>query len=912
MLQGLYDITPLEPLVAQGYTLLTPNHRLARRIKAQWDARRRAAGEQTWEPLAVFPVEAWLQAQWELAASRDLVPAVTPLGTAQTLELWRQVIREQERQADGFHLLSPSAIAELASQARDLLLRWRIDISARDIRQLFTLDGDCLSFLQWLERFEERMAQAGQCTQADCLAQLPALAGLLPPSRVALVEVDTLAPLLRAALAAMCPQIEEIAPPPGIADRLVHAFSDKRAELQALAAWAVELHRAAPDTTIGIVLSDMNRDRVSLEYLLRREFDCLGQHYTSLPVNFSTGISLAQAPLARDALAVLAMGLQQTTIPAIEGLLRSRFLELPDSQTALAQRFLRQLYAQGRAVVAIADVRSVANHLHPAGGTELVLGQYLNALSGMPELQGKASPSVWQQRFSEILGLWGWPGGGALDSLEYQQLALWQRTLDDFRAFDHVCGPIPFSDALTLLRDSCRRQAFLPQTADSPVQVLGPLEAAGLSFDHMWLCGMQGSEWPASPRPNPLIPVGLQTRLLMPHASAEREWAFASTLLGQYSRSSRVLHASYCRQVDGVPELPSALLCDFTEQTLPALPVVPALWLQGHSAGSLVELADHKAPRFETQRPCGIRGGSRLLEDQSHCPFRAFARHRLETEPLPALHVGLSAGQRGALLHEALRALWGELGDSFALQGLAADQENTIVAAAARAAIATVPAPLRRRTGAAYWRIERTRLAALLHEWLIVERQRSSFSVVERERDISFELAGLQIQLRADRIDQLPDGSHVIIDYKTGSCGVQDWLGERPALPQLPLYGIASSQTVSSLAFARVSPRDCRFTGLGSIAAAPGISTDIAGALKSRTNAKDWPELTLHWRATLTRLAQEFIAGAAEVDPLTPASCSACGLQPLCRVEHSPDEPMHYPGEHEAGDDTTQGSVTQV
>ena len=45
MVQGLYDIAPLEPLVAQGYTLLTANYRLARRIKAEWDAQKIAEYE---------------------------------------------------------------------------------------------------------------------------------------------------------------------------------------------------------------------------------------------------------------------------------------------------------------------------------------------------------------------------------------------------------------------------------------------------------------------------------------------------------------------------------------------------------------------------------------------------------------------------------------------------------------------------------------------------------------------------------------------------------------------------------------------------------------------------------------------------------------------------------------------------
>jgi ATP-dependent helicase/nuclease subunit B len=61
---SFYDIAPLEPLIEQGYTLLTPNFRLARRIKSQWDARCLTGGARVWEPLAVKPLVCWLLEQW--------------------------------------------------------------------------------------------------------------------------------------------------------------------------------------------------------------------------------------------------------------------------------------------------------------------------------------------------------------------------------------------------------------------------------------------------------------------------------------------------------------------------------------------------------------------------------------------------------------------------------------------------------------------------------------------------------------------------------------------------------------------------------------------------------------------------------------------------------------------------------
>lgn len=887
MAQGLFDITPLESLIENGYSLLTPNYRLARRIKAEWDAQRVAAGDRVWAPLLVQPLPSWLLRQWELAVSLDLVPPLTPLGSAQALELWRQVISQQERQSPDYHLLRPTAAAELASLARETLQRWQVNTHDTGIRQLFELDRDCSTFLHWLTLFEQRLAASGQCTLVDCLAQLPSLSGHLPAARVALLEFGEIAPTERAALRALSTEVLEINLQAGPGERLLHSFSDPRAELQSVAAWAAGLYRTSPTATIAIVLSDMGRDRVALEYLLRREFDCLGENYNSLPVNFSTGITLVQAPMVRDALAVLALGLQQTTVPAVVALLQSRFLDLPDAQSGLAQRFVEQLYTQGREVLAVANLRNAATRVNLGDEQGLVLGRYLSDMYTMSALRGRMRPSKWAARFTELLSQWGWPGTQSLDSLEFQQLELWYCTLDEFRAYDAVCGLIDFSDALRLLRECCNRQISQPQTADSAVQVLGPLEAAGLTFEHLWLCGLQAASWPAAPHPSPFIPLSLQALLHMPHASTEREWTFSKALLDQYARCSKTVHASFCRQVDGVPDQPSALLSDFSHQAMLNPQLVASQWTQSFAVRVLEEVADHSAPHLDPAQQSTLQGGSGLLEDQSQCPFKAFALHRLRVEPLGSFNVALSASDRGSLLHAALFTLWGEIGDSAALLALNDIQQKQTVESAVRVAISTIAPSQRRTLGKTFWQLEEQRLALLLNEWLAVERQRSSFSVVQLEQELTLGLAQLHIKLRVDRVDQLPDGSRVIIDYKSGTGTVQDWLGDRPARPQLLLYGIAEPDTAAALAFAQVRPRDCRYVGLGRVAAANGIGTDISRAVKSRMNASDWHSLNDRWRENLERIASEFIGGEAQVQPLTPLTCTRCGLQPLCRVERS-------------------------
>ncbi len=891
MTRVLYDISPLVPLVDSGFVLLTPNYRLARRIKSEWDAHQARSGATVWEPVPVQPLESWLQQQWQRAVALGLLPPLLEINTGQSLELWQQVIAKEESDADQYHLLRPAAAAELASQARETLLRWQVDTTQAGIRQLFGMDTDCATFLRWFDLYERRLAAAGQCMPVDCIRQLVSCEGKLPRARVALLEFDDVPPLYRTVVAALSEQLLEIAPAGEAGARHIYAFSDKRAELQAVARWAADTNRGQPSASLGIVLSDMATDRVALEYLLRREFDCLGENYTSLPVNFSTGISLDQAPVVRDALAALALVGPRTTVAAVLALLRSRFLDLPDAGTPLANYFVSRLFDAGRQELETADLRHMASAVRLGDQRGLSLGRHLLAVSTMRELRQRASPSAWIEHFCAVLAVWGWPGAGPLDSLEFQQVELWYRTLDEFRRYDAVCAPVDFDRALALLRSSCARQMSQPQTADCNVQVLGPLEAAGLAFDQLWLCGMQAGRWPAPARPNPFIPQSLQRRLQMPHATAEREWLFAAGLLEQYTRSTPVLHASYCRQLDDVPELPSALLDGFVPAQPTPATALDAQWTQQWQQRQLERIDDARAPPLEGDEAATVGGGSGLLEDQSQCPFRAFAKRRLQVEPLAGFTLALSAADRGSLLHDALNALWGSIGDHQALMALTDATEAQVVAEAVQGAILAFPAGRRRQLGSAYWQLEDQRLAALLREWLAVERMRGEFVVSQREQDVELALGQLQLRLRVDRIDTLPDGSQVIIDYKSGVSRVQDWLGERPAKPQLLLYGIAAPDTAAVLAFAQVRPRDSRFVGLGRVEAAPGIATDIEKVVKERMAATDWDSLNARWRENLERLAVEFLAGDARVDPLENASCSWCGLQPLCRIGAAEEEP---------------------
>ena len=206
-----------------------------------------------------------------------------------------------------------------------------------------------------------------------------------------------------------------------------------------------------------------------------------------------------------------------------------------------------------------------------------------------------------------------------------------------------------------------------------------------------------------------------------------------------------------------------------------------------------------------------IAGGTSLIRDQVACPFRAFARHRLNLPSLQPIVIGISASERGAFLHEALFRLWRQLESSDALASLSPSAEKNLIEEAVTAAMQQTESAceargysLRERVGSACWQLEQQLCVDLLAQWLGHERERSaSFRVVEMEQNQTLQVEGLSLTLRPDRIDEFEDGRRAVIDYKTRAPSRTRWLGERPQEPQLPLYSLLDPK-IQGIAFAEL------------------------------------------------------------------------------------------------------------
>jgi ATP-dependent helicase/DNAse subunit B len=297
-----------------------------------------------------------------------------------------------------------------------------------------------------------------------------------------------------------------------------------------------------------------------------------------------------------------------------------------------------------------------------------------------------------------------------------------------------------------------------------------------------------------------------------------------------------------------------------------------------------VEFSDFSRVPF---RQGVAQGGSSVLTYQSQCPFKAFAIARLGARDWEPAEVGLTAPQRGQLLHAVLHKVWGGPPDGIRSLGeLVAqkDLEGSVQKHVHQVFRTDVPDAVRDRMPPQYLELEERRLIRVVKEWLEYESVRVPFIVADTEAEHNTTIAGLTLNLRLDRIDRLKDGSLLVIDYKTGDVSPKTWELPRPEDVQLPLYAsFGLDDKLGGLVFAKVRIGNQEFSGR-----VDDANANLLNGLKSSSSLVKSPlttEQRNEWREYIEKLAKEFLAGRAEVDPRDyPQTCERCGLQAICRI----------------------------
>ncbi len=842
---------------AARVTVVTPNARLSRELSREFDQGQIEKGLPVWETADVLTLDQFVERLYEDALYSDIAAKLPLLLTdAQSQALWEAAIRASEW--GGALLAVPQAAGDCV-KAWGLAHEWRIAGGLGN----FPGNDDARAFIEWSRDYAKRCEREGNTDAArlaDVVAPLLEESALRKPKLLVAYAFDVVTPQEREFLEACAKDGIEVlscAPEGRQSKPGRRVFPSAREELDAAAQWArAKLEAGAK--RIGVVVPELGQRRKEVARVFARTLhpahNLPSAERKVLPFNISLGAPLADYPLVRAALSILELAAGEIPFEQASKLIRSPFVG--GAEPEMAKRALLDAALRKRAPARV----TLGKLVGLIAGCP-VLRQRLEAVFAVPK-KDSAAPHDWGRHFTALLDATGFPER-SLDSDEFQARAKFNETLAEFAKLERVVPKLSFGQALAQLRRLCVETLFQAETPDAPVQVLGVLESAGLEFDCLWVSGLTDEAWPLHAKPNPFLPPALQKKAGIPAASPEATLERGKRITEGWLGAASEVVVSYPAHEEDRDLLASPLISGVASLLeTPATRTYARYRDKIFSARRVETVPDGQAPALATKSP---RGGTRILSDQAACPFRAFARHRLAAQALEEPVEGLDNRARGQLLHTLMKELWTELKGSTGLQG----NVEPVIERAAKAAVAQA------KLEEPFAGLERKRLAKLAREWLAVERERDPFEVVAIEEKRSLAAGGLEFSGRIDRMDKLAAGGHALLDYKGGTTSRQDWLGERPEEPQLPIYAVNAKEDVAAVAFAKLKTGDLRFSGYAR----------EKGLLPKVEIYRDWIGLVAGWKQELEALGSGFASGDARVDPKKLLqTCRYCDLQPLCRV----------------------------
>jgi ATP-dependent helicase/nuclease subunit B len=883
--------------LGQGAIVVTGNERAARALRRGWDQRNRAVGLASWAPAAARSWDSWTAALWrELVIAGNATQML--LNRTQEHAVWRTILEADEELAS---LRSVDSLAEMAAEA------WRLLSNYEGQRRLRTTAGgaDTRAFQRWARRFEQVGRTEGFLAQAQLEERLREALNsaaknelmMFPAGGVVLVGFDGMTPaqmMLVEALRSAGVAVEELQPVVATERRMLVEAADEQEELSVAARWVRKFLEEQPEVKVAVIVPGLEKqrneiDRVFREVLAPELQDIRAANETG-PFEFSLGIPLAEMPMVATALDLLRWAVEALPLEQVSGLLLSPYFApyfaMPSEERGARAEFdafelrtarmLRPEVSLDGLVIA-AERSKRREKLLRLRGVLRAMRLVANRLQGMDA----RTNAEWAEKMREFLEAAAWGSGSSESSVEFQTRRKWEGALDELTTLDFDGERVEFVQALEALERIARQTTFAPESRDAPVQVMGPLEAAGGTFDAVWFLHGDELSWPMEMVSNSLLPWTLQRDLKMPGTDVARDSEYAQKMTERIASSAGTAVFSYAKESAEGRQRSSPVLAGLELEDVSVAELIGTV-----AEREVVEIEQiEDAARVEAPPNRAFRGGARVLELQAACGFRAFAEQRLRATEVESIEPGMDARESGTVVHEVLKLFWDAVRTQDALKSMTIEERDGVLEWSIAEALKRIEETSATAWDAAYMQVQRDRLRRLLNWWLELEMERGlPFEVKLSEKEFKDVPVGpLLLNVRMDRVDAV-EGGEVLIDYKTGDATPNDWLTERPDAPQLPLYAILSEgNRLRGVAFGLVRAGEGR--GLKGYAVGDGVLPGRPARLKEAATLEAQVE---RWRQVLVGLAEEFYAGDARVNPKQyPKTCEYCGQRLLCRLDVS-------------------------
>jgi ATP-dependent helicase/nuclease subunit B len=384
---------------------------------------------------------------------------------------------------------------------------------------------------------------------------------------------------------------------------------------------------------------------------------------------------------------------------------------------------------------------------------EMPLADWIHTLLGLAE-QLAAGPGG----DAGTSGLWQREAGEAAHAV-LRQLRTEAEGLGSFHIAD-------FTDLITALLE--KEPVRATQGTHPLVSIKGTREARELQADLVVLAGLNEGVWPARPAPDPWLsrPMRLRAGLLLP----ERQIGLAAHDFQIAAAAPRVILSRSLRD-DEAETVASRWLerlsnlvrgLDGDAGALQAMRGRGRDWLDLARA---VEAPGQAAParRPSPRPPTTVRPAELPVTAISHLirdPYWIYARYILHLAPLDPLLPEPDARARGQALHKIVERFVRERPDD---EGPDAARDR-LMALTDEVLDGEVPWPSAR----AFWRARIEQIAIPFVRAEAERQARGRPVLLERRGSVEIGRTGVRLTAKPDRIDQAPDGTVHIYDYKSG------------------------------------------------------------------------------------------------------------------------------------------------
>jgi probable DNA repair protein len=862
----------MDAWLREGGQVVTASDRAARALATTFHRARQAEGLAAWPAPKIQDWKSFIRTAWEERGADGRLL----LNPAQEEALWVEIAGRDRSLAT--LLEGPRhRLTALAMEAHELICWYAPQYLRRSARAGWEQDAG--AFSGWLTAFDEVCMTEKLISPSRLALEVIPLLNADPERRLPLLLAgfDRILPVQRSLFDAWG-EWRETAKGERAGAVHFYAADDFQAELAACAIWCGGRLADNPEARLLVVTQEAGTRRGEIERAFLR--------HSGAAFEFSLGVPLSEVALARAAQLLLRWLDGPLDEQELDWLLSTGYAAGSLQESATLQAYMRTLrrYDLERTQWTLAAFlgERCATELLPAAWVEHINAAQ-NLLAGFARRE--QTPLDWAELVPRLLGELHFADARPLASAEYQAFNRWRQAVESCGSLGFDGRRIRWKDFLSQLGRTLDETLFAPESRNAPIQIAGATESAGLTADAVWFLGTDEEAWPANGTTHPLMPIEIQREAGMPHASPQLDWELAEAITRRILGSAQEVHFSYAKQNEAAEVRPSRLIIQLAgeAQKLPDELTAPSA-----AAPMTVLFEDRSRIPFP---PGKVKGGANVLTAQSQCPFKAFATARLAAEGWEFAEAGLTAKQRGILLHAVLHSVWGGKPEGIRSHAelLSLTDRERFVAGHVKRVLAEKLRPHQREMmPRRYLELEEVRLTKLVTEWLEYEATRVEFEVAETEIKRTVHLAGLTLDLRLDRVDRLKDGTLMVIDYKSGKVSTKAWELPRPEDVQLPLYaGFAldrERESLGGLVLASVLPGNAKFAGR----VADAAETLDAGLKRTSPLVKNklTDEQLQEWRECIEQLAKDFLRGKADVDPQdVMKTCERCGLQSLCRIQ---------------------------